>query len=218
MARVARVRGPAQFKKLVEDRFLSDLSRDERHRRLQRALFGTSTRSAIEPNPPVEIWESGGDNIEAFLVHYARHFLDADIYNALKHGLAVRPGRSMTQLGDGSVLRADGPAIEYLSLRRQQDDRPRWNLSTHWIDVDRSLVMTYLATRLIESIWTMARFRYLGEKPASLNAWAQPAYSDVLKHFGGEGKGGIMLETMHVELDYYSGPHDLPDASPTSGS
>jgi hypothetical protein len=200
---IARVRNPRQFKTMVEDRFLGDLSREERHRKLTEVFFGTSDRSGIDPCPPADLWEQGADNIESFLTHYARHFLDADIYNALKHGLAVRPGHASTQLDDGALLKADGPAIEYLSIRDNTSGRPRWNLSTHWIEVDRSLSLTYLATKLMESLWTMARYRYLGDKPDSLDAWVKPAYADVVGRLEEGQEAAVFIETKHIELTYY---------------
>ena len=113
----------------------------------------------------------------------------------------------MTQLGDGSLLKADGPAIEYLSLRPDDSNRTRWNRSTHWIELDRSLALTYLATKLMESVWAIARYRYLLEKPDHLDAWVKPSYADVMKRIDDEGEI-VVVEAMHVELDYYASPQE----------
>jgi hypothetical protein len=175
---VARVRRPSQFKRMVNERFADELSPEERRQRVGAVFFGASERTALKPNPPQEQWEKSLDNIEAFLTHYARHFLDADIYNALKHGLAVRPGPAAMQLGEDDLIKAEGPAIEYLTLGENTERKRRWFHTTHWIEVDSSLAFIWIAQRLMESIWTLARFRYLGEKPQSLIAWTKPEYAD----------------------------------------
>lgn len=124
---------------------------------------GRAGPRGLTPQPGIERWNEGLDNIEAFLLHYARYFLDADVYNALKHGLVVRPGDSLTQLDDGELIKAQGPALEYLSQRKDASGRLRWNRSTRWLEFDRSLVFVFMATRLMESLWSIARARYLGD-------------------------------------------------------
>lgn len=205
---LARVRTPGQLKQMLEDRFLEDLSAADRRARVAPVFFGGTDRSKLRPDPPEEDWNKGLDNIESFLGHFARHFLDADVYNALKHGLAVRPGDAATRVDDGALLKADGPAIEYLSLRNGADGHRRWHRSTSWIQPDHSMALIYLASRLMDSIWRIARLRYLNEHPDGLDLWTTPAYGEVMQGLA-DGEGArIIVQKMHVELDYYVDPAD----------
>src|SRR5215217_4185570 len=70
-------------------------------------FFATADRDNLTPTAAQEDWNRGLDNIADFLVHFAAHFTDADVYNALKHGLAVRPGHAATELDDGELLKAE---------------------------------------------------------------------------------------------------------------
>lgn len=199
---MARVRSPGEFKQRVEKRFArSDVGANRVQ--LAQVFFGTDQRENITPTPDADAWEQGIANIESFLRHYARHFLDPDSYNALKHGLAVQTGEAGMQLGDGDLIKVHGTALEFLSLRRDQHGRQRWNMTTRWIDVDKTMTFVYLATALIESIWNIARARYLGELPSSINAWGKPDYKEVADRFYGDQESGVFVDTMHMELVYY---------------
>jgi len=79
---MARVRTPGKFKVLIKDRFLKDLPREERRERVAQVFFGTDF-AKLTPTPEEEEWNKGLDNIEAFLVHFAKQFADANVYNAL---------------------------------------------------------------------------------------------------------------------------------------
>lgn len=209
---LARVRTPGQLKEMLEDRFLKNLNARERRARVASVFFGGTNRSRLSPTPLEDDWKKGLDNIESFLTHFAQHFLHADVYNALKHGLAVRPGDAVTRVGDGALLKAEGPAIEYLSLRQDADGHRRWHRSTSWIQPDHSMGLVYLASRLMESIWRIARLRYLNEQPDGLDLWTTPAYGEVMRGLA-EGEGARMIvDTMHVELDYHVDPADEQEA------
>jgi hypothetical protein len=210
---VARVRGPGAFKKLVQGRFVEGPPQDESRRRVAGVFLGTSNPKGLTPHPPIEAWNEGLDNIEAFLRHYARHFLDADVYNALKHGLVVRPGDSHTQLDDGELIKAEGPALEYLSQRKDVSGRLRWNRSTRWLEFDRSLVFVFMATRLMESLWSIARARYLEDEPPPINLWTEPAYGQVADRLEEGQNSAILVDTMHMELAYYLDPDHGGDAA-----
>ena len=176
---IARVKGPGEFKDMVNRRFVDPSVEKERRSKVARVFFGSSDRKQLSPHPPIEAWNEGLDNIEAFLGHYARRFLDADVYNALKHGLAVRPGDALSQLGQDEFIKAEGPALEYLSLQADPIGRKRWHRSTQWLELDRSIFFISIATRLMESLWSIARARYLEEKPPPLHLWTEPAYGEV---------------------------------------
>ena len=215
---LARVRNPGAFKDLVTDRFASDLSADERRERIANVFFGRPEPEWLAPAPPPDEWKKGADNIEAFLSCYAHHFLEADVYNSLKHGLAVRPGDALMQLGDPELLKAEGPSIEYLSIRRDQSGNSRWNRSTKWVKPDRDIALIYIASRLIESLWSMAAYRYTNEPPKQLNLWTKPTYTEVLRQAEGEEQN-IVMDTAHMQLLYYKPPQpsDGVPETPDSG-
>ena len=208
---VARTRSPGDFKKKVEERFLGDLPRDERRGRAARVFFGTDDRKNLKPSPAEEDWNKGLDNIESFLVHFARHFTEADVYNALKHGLAVRPGEAAFQFDDGKLLKASGASIEYLSLRRNNGDRLRWSRSTTWIRPDHSMGFVYLAARLMKSLWQIAKLRYLNEMPSDIDLWVKPSYEEFANRLEKDEGAAIFVDSMHAELVYYTDPEEPED-------
>jgi hypothetical protein len=208
---MARVRSPGEFKQMLERRFLKDRPQQERRTRVAGVFFGTDDRSKLTPSPAEEDWNKALDNIEAFLVHFAEHFIDADVYNALKHGLAVRPGDVATQLNEGELLKAKGPAIEYLSLRRTPDGQSRWHRSTTWIRPDHSMGLVYLAARLMDSLWSIARFRYLKVRPEALHLWTTPVYEEVMKRLAEGEEAGFFVESMHMELLYHLDSKDADE-------
>jgi hypothetical protein len=169
-------------------------------------FFATADRDNLTPTPAQEDWNRGLDNIADFLVHFAAHFTDSDVYNALKHGLAVRPGDAATQLDDGELLKAEGPAIEYLSVRRNSDDKPRWNRTTTWIWPDRSMGLVYLAGCLMKSLWSIAKLRYLNEPIEWLNLWTTPVCAEVTWPLAEGEEAGVIIDSMHMELAYYIDP------------
>lgn len=108
-----------------------------------------------------------------------------------------------TQLDKGEVLKAEGPAIEYLSLRPNPDGERRWHRSTNWIRPDYSMSLVYITARLLESLWNIARYRYLEERPEALSLWTTPLYEEVTQRLA-EGEGaGIFIDSMHMELLYH---------------
>jgi hypothetical protein len=200
---MARVRSPGDFKKRVEKRFVkSDPSQHCSDVAL--VFFGANMREKFTPIPEVGDWEQGIANVESFLRHYARHFLDADVYNALKHGLAIQAGEVGMQLDEGDLIKAEGTALEFLSIRRDQHDRQRWNMTTRWIEVDKAMSYVYVATSLIESMWGIARGRYLGEVPKSINVWTKPDYDQLASRLPAGQSSGIFIDTVHTELLYYA--------------
>jgi hypothetical protein len=172
---------------MVEDRFLKGLPREERRDRIAQVFFGTDF-AKLTPTPSEEEWNKGLDNIETFLVHFAQHFTNANVYNALKHGLAVRPCDVATRVDEGEILKAEGPAIEYLSLRANSDGERRWHRSTTWIRPDHSMGLVYIIARLMESLWSIARYLYLEEPPEALGLWTTPLCEEVMPRLA-EGEG-----------------------------
>jgi hypothetical protein len=93
------------------------------------------------------------------------------------------------------------------------EGKGRWFQTTHWIEIDGALAFISVGQPLMESIWTPARFHYLGEKPESLVAWTNPEYDEVMKRFRDDQQSGIFTEHMNMELLYYAPPDEAPEAA-----
>ena len=195
---IARERHPGDFKRKVDQRFLSRIPSDQRRAKLAPVFHGAAERTAFGDDLPEADWTQSLDNIESFLVHYAQVFLEPGVYNAAKHGLAVRPGESMVQLGESDLLKQEGPSIEYLAERKDSDGQRRWGRATKWIDVERTIGFIYMATRLIEAIWGIGRGRYVETADrfavAFFHKFGAP---DLLP------KEGVTLGQLHIPLLYY---------------
>jgi hypothetical protein len=103
-----------------------------------------------------------------------RHFLDAAPYNAAKHGFALQGARSRltVNLAGIDALEDEGLTITWLGVR---GNPPRWAHTTRWFSIEATMVISFLASRLIEALWIAGRHRYLGESPERRFKPADPA-------------------------------------------
>jgi hypothetical protein len=117
------------------------------------------------------------------------------------------------QLDEGELLKTQGPAIEFLTTKADGEGATRWHRTVKWIRPDRSMGFVYVASGLMQSIWDIARFRYLGEKPESLNSWTRPSYEEFVASGEGDESAQILVESMDMELLYYVDPPAEPRSS-----
>ncbi len=101
--KMAEERNFAAFKSRV-DKLGEDLAGHRRHDELAKVFFGTGDRTALSPEPLEDAWRNGLENFGTWMSWFAQHFLDANVYNAAKHGLAVHPGEAAFQLGDDELM------------------------------------------------------------------------------------------------------------------
>lgn len=201
---LARVRRPGAFKAKLKH-FLEEPARG-RTKPIGRVFFGNSRPSA---KTPTRTWVRGRRNIDRLLRYFAELLLsDAELYNAAKHGFAVQPGTHGMQLGDGSVIKVEGDAVENLELLRSDPNHDRWAVTTTWVEIDRSLLLVYLATTLLDALWRVARARYLSIPPGPIGLFDTWDPKVILG-----GREGIIVEKMHMTLIYT----DLEEAEGTSG-
>jgi hypothetical protein len=66
--------------------------------------------------------------------------------------------------------------------------------------------LVYLAARLMESVWSTARFRYLKERPEGMHLWTTPVYEEVTQRLPEDEEAGVLIESMHMELLYHLDP------------
>ena len=146
---LSRVTSPRQFKGWVRSRVL-DSSADERQRVVEDVFAGT-----LDSDLDVE-------TVATHIRLSARHFLEADSYNAAKHGFALQGSHSRLDVEVENVVafEAQGLTIAWLAVRGQD---PRWVRTTRWFSVEATLALAFFATRLIRGLWESARHRYLDE-------------------------------------------------------
>lgn len=209
---IARERHFASFKRRVRARFVEAPEDDAANRdALAQVFHGTTDRTKLTPQPPADLWAASLENIEQWLRFYAHEFLEnASLYNSVKHGLAVQPGESAMKLGDGSVISAEGPAIDYLE-ERERDGRREWVTTTHWLNVGHLLAASFVGIRLIYGIWAVARTRYTGAPWEGVSAFTEPKVKDVLLAAG----EGVVITKMQINLPYYLPEADALDQTST---
>ena len=126
---ISRERDFRRFKEKVAARFSADTDpRDPEHLKAVARVFhlvdDPTTLTGGRP-VPTEVWENSLVTIEGYLRGYAEQFLKrAPLYNAAKHGLALRADEGSMRLDDGSVIHAEGPMIQVLEVQ-DRDGRPR---------------------------------------------------------------------------------------------
>jgi hypothetical protein len=106
-------------------------------------------------------WSAAIEGMRSFLSHLAAVYLDdANLYNAIKHGLGVRASAAMVIFGSQVV--GNGPSVEFPESSDWVDDRRSWSMVTRWIDVGASAALIYVAAQMISSMWQIGQFRHLG--------------------------------------------------------
>jgi hypothetical protein len=97
--------------------------------------------------------------VGGYVRRLGRHVLDADVYNAAKHGLAISGEHSGVVVTVGEIKFADvaGPAITWLDDRGPE---PRW--TTRWYSLEGLIALIHSSARLIEQLWMVGRRRYIG--------------------------------------------------------
>lgn len=208
---ISRLRSFSQFKNKVRARFDPERDPDDPTHlgAIARVFHLTDNPTSMSESAiPDDEWNRSLRNIEGYLRGFAHEFLDrAALYNAAKHGLALRPSEMKMRYGDGKVVSAEGPIIQYLEIR-EQDGVPRWSQVNHWVKPDRQMALIFRACQLIERLWDVARLRYLPEQQPNrfeLRLMAGPSWED-LRYSSAKDGGGFVVEDMAVGLIYYMPP------------
>jgi hypothetical protein len=149
--KLARVTSPGPFKQWVRTTVIEGAP-DERHK-LCVTVFG-------QPAQPSRL-----EAIGSWLDLFGKLFLDANPYNAAKHGLAVRGGHSRlsVDIADKQLLEKQGLTMSWLGVSDDDQGVPRWGLTTRWFAPEAAIGAIFVATRLIQALWIVARERYLDD-------------------------------------------------------
>jgi len=161
---LARMRDFQRFKTWVRTTLIDDQSELTRY---IRATLGDDDR----------------DGRLALVGQYVRRigqqFLDADAYNAAKHGFGVRGEHSRLVVSIEDVTFADvsGAAITWL------DDRAvRPVMTTCWYSVEGLLALSHACCQLVEQLWRVAQRRYLGAEREMI--WRPQPIADLWSSLG----------------------------------
>ena len=159
----------SRFKKRVEDQLVKPRRREALEEEAAFILLG---RRHLGPGEDPAKWSNATENLTMFLCVLAERWLkDSRVYNAMKHGLAVIPGDALFQIldDDGKAIRfGEGTSIEYLEPREwEKDERGRrhrreWQTTIRWLDIQEALGLVEVAGLMIDSLWLVAKHRYLG--------------------------------------------------------
>lgn len=189
----------AEFKSKVTT-LTEELGDEQRNSKVAAVFFGTAERASLRPTPAVDDWNMGLQNVATWLAWYAAHFLDAGVYNAAKHGLAVQAGNAEFQLGDDELISRSGSSLEYLVSYKNDSGRRRWRRTTQWLDLDRWMAYIFMASRLMKGLMAVARARYTGAPLTHLDLFLAPRFEDTVP---GEG---IEFNKLSFDLLYYADP------------
>lgn len=203
---VARLRQPGVFPGRVRA-LLKDLDKPETQADLMRIF----TSHEAPPEGQEDGWNDAREGLAIFMAHFGRTILDdGALYNAAKHGLAIRSGDTGVSLGSPEVeaiVKANGPSITYIDLV-ERDRRRRWATSTNWIKADQNIALTHIAAAYLQSLWHIASVRYTrapfdGSQVAN---YSRATAQDVFKasQTDGDSRGfSIEVPSMTMDLAYY---------------
>lgn len=196
---LAGKRSFAAFKQKVAT-LADELGADERKRNVAAVFFGTPDRTNLRPTPAEVDWNAGLQNVATWLAWYAAHFLDAGVYNAAKHGLAVQAGNAAFQLGDDELMSRSGSSLEYVESYKDDSGRRRWRRTTQWLDLDRWIGYIFMACRLMKGLMAVARARYTAAVLTHLDLFVSPRFEETVT------AEGIEFRKLSFDLQYYADP------------
>jgi hypothetical protein len=160
---MAKVRDFRRFKDQVRRRFAQQRASQGQLEELGLVFCGVRSAERFKLLDDDE-FRAMLENIEGYLRFFARTFLNADSYNAAKHGIAIRAGfsRLTLEIEGQDFGGTEGAHVDFLRSRNVQGKR-RWELTTEWFDRDKAFAQVMAAKVMIEALWAVARNRYLGE-------------------------------------------------------
>ncbi|MGH2938777.1 MAG: hypothetical protein ACRDPE_11740 [Solirubrobacterales bacterium] len=176
---MSRERSPRRFKRKVES-LVERLGPDGDMQKMSWVFFGAADHRTFGDEALTdELWAELVESSRSWLSWFASYMLDADVYNAAKHGLGVYPQRMALSVEvDGQPLfDGSGPCLEYLHEVRGENDGRAWRRGTKWVHWDHLFGAIHIACQLIERLWIVGRVHY-GESARldlELAVFARPA-------------------------------------------
>jgi hypothetical protein len=157
-----------RFKQRVKDQLVKPRRRGALEEEAAFVLLG---RRSPRPDEDAARWNDATENLARFLRVFAGRWLkDSHAFNAMKHGLAVIPGDALFQIVDDegtAIGLGEGTSVEFLEAREWEKDhrgrptRREWQTTTRWLDIQESLGLVEIGVLMIDSLWLVAKYRYL---------------------------------------------------------
>lgn len=193
----------AKFKERVGNTLEAGLNRED----IAVLFLGGSDPADAAIEVSQEEFDGTIDALEFLLEDSADRFLsDSFLYNAVKHGLTAidlddESAQMVCTSHDGtSVPMHKGPAHVYLHQKLHPTAKVsegQWFVSIDNPNPERDLTVTYLITQAIDSLWAVARRRYLGQPGA---IWCTKIGSVEMAIYGPVQRAGNLLRRMSSEL------------------
>lgn len=184
---IARERSFSNFKNLVRERFVE--REPPATRPDMEALFD------LHPEDDEAAANERLDDLARYLSYYASIFLDSDAYNAAKHGLALRGEQSnlKVQIEDRELLDVTGYNLDFLRVVEDSDQRSRWAITKRWFSLEVSIALVWLATSLLENLWSVGRQKRLGA--ARVRVFTPPSLDTLLRIADGNPRCLVEVKT-----------------------
>lgn len=160
----------------MRDRFDGAELDDARRGEIETVFY--RSRALLEPEELAEL-DGSIEEIESWLTKAARRFLDeAELFNAIKHGLAIQASESAFSIGTPEQkISHEGPAVRF--LQPSDTVEKTWQVETRWISPERLMGETWFLLGLLGQILTIGRSHYLGERIESLRMFRPGALQDL---------------------------------------
>lgn len=201
---IAETRSFREFKKAVRG-LASDLDGGRERSGLMRTFFIHDDPDAFQTEPRLtqEQWDERQRNISSWLAWFASYFLDANVYNAAKHGLAVIAGDSGIQLGwlsdPSAILGRRGPSLIYVEEVRGRDG-PEWRRTMKWINLETHLLAIFVACNFMRAIMAAGAAVRGGSPPRRLMSLSRPTLGEVLDR--DVPASGVAIASAHIGMAY----------------
>ena len=163
---------PREFKEQVDDALSRGFSRTD----ISQVFRGGSDHEDAGVAMAPEDFSATVESIEMLLIDCAVRFIgDACLYNAVKHGLTAidlddEEAKMEWESHDGERVRMHkGPLHVYLHRKLAPAARVsegQWFLGLDDPNPQRDMMITSLITYAIDSLWAVARRRYMGNPGA----------------------------------------------------
>lgn len=169
---IAKFRGPPDFKKQLQR--LVAKGKEWNRSDVTTVFLGGASPADAGVEVTDEGWRAATDGLVNLLKLVAQRLLkQSDLYNAAKHGLVGVPaeGGSTTWTpadGGESLTLGGGPAVTFLHREPAvaAHDATRWHATTSYVRLDADFMVTLLIASAIDSLWAVARRRYVGQAGA----------------------------------------------------
>lgn len=169
---IAKLMTPRDFKKRIAA-LAESLGDDEAVDDLVEVFSYQATPEFIIGRDPAAMWKGHRAGLRDLISEAIRVVLhDAHIYNAAKHGMAVISSDLGFSIGDGEdgdpLISQKGPVLTFLELNQVSDSEKYWHQTSAWVDPTKSMAITFVLVKLMDSLWRSAKAHFHIEKATTL--------------------------------------------------